>query len=129
MGCDNGPSAVSAANDLIVSIELIYGPDSTAVLAVRKALTLSRRSKRPRQSIETMPFIALVSRLIRRAGERVGDSDEPELAALLGLQETLDHALQTAVDGQRAIGRSWAHIGRATGMAKQSAHERWGFHD
>lgn len=117
---------MSAANDLIASIEATYGPESDAALAVRKALTISRRSKRPRQPIETLPFVALVSRLIRRAGERVGDADEPELAALLALQKTLDHAIQAAVDGQRSIGRSWAYIAQASGITKQSAHERWG---
>lgn len=117
---------MNAASELVASIEAIYGPDSDAANAVRQALTLSRRRKRPSSPIETLPFVAMVGRLIRRAGQRVGDADEHELAALLGLEKTLDAAIQTAVTGQRSIGRSWAHIGNAAGMKRQSAFERWG---
>jgi hypothetical protein len=104
----------------------MYGADSLAAIAVREALTLSRRPKRGRRSVETLDFIASVRRLVRRAGVRVADADEHELRALMALQETLDEALQVAVDGQRSIGRSWAYIGDAAGMKRQSAFERWG---
>jgi hypothetical protein len=117
---------VSTSADLVASIEAMYGADSLAAIAVREALTLSRRPKRPRRSVETLDYVALVRRLVRRAGQRVADSDEHELRALMALQETLDEALQVAVDGQRSIGRSWAYIGDAAGMKRQSAFERWG---
>lgn len=35
-------------------------------------------------------------------------------------------ALDQAVATGRAAGLTWAEIGRATGIARQSAHERWG---
>ena len=117
---------MSVATELVAQIEAMYGVDSDAANAVRVALTLSRRRKRASQPVETLPYIGLVNRLIRRAGERVADSDEPELAALLALQTTLDNAVQIAVDGQRSIGRSWAHVARASGTTRQSAFERWG---
>lgn len=117
---------MSAANDLIATIDSMYGVDSLAAIAVRQALTLPKRGKRARRSVETLDFIALVGRMIRRAGVRAGDADEHELRAMLGLQDTLTEALQVTVDGQRSIKRSWAYIGNAAGMTRQSAFERWG---
>lgn len=37
-----------------------------------------------------------------------------------------EHALDTAVAGAREAGLSWAQIGAALGISRQSAHERWG---
>lgn len=117
---------MSASNDLVASVEAMYGADSLAVMAVRQALTLPKRGKRGRRPVETLDFIVSLGRLVRRAGVRVADADEPELAALLAMRGTLDEAIQVAVDGQRAIGRSWQHIADAAGMKRQSAFERWG---
>lgn len=33
--------------------------------------------------------------------------------------------LTAAVAGARAAGASWSEVGRAAGMTRQSAHERW----
>lgn len=35
------------------------------------------------------------------------------------------HGLDTAVSAARQLGHSWEAIGRAVGMTRQSAHERW----
>lgn len=75
---------------------------------------------------ETTEYIAAVRRMIRGAGRRVADADEVELRDLLGLQATLDEAIQSAVDGQRSLGRSWAWIATATGASRQAAYQRWG---
>jgi hypothetical protein len=72
-----------------------------------------------------MDFVKLVRRLVRRAGERVGDADEYELAELVGIRTELELAIRTAIDGQRSVGRSWAHIGNALGITRQSAQERY----
>ena len=84
------------------------------------------RRKRPKQERETLAFISAASRFIRAAGARTANGDEPELAALLSLQADLDAAIQAAVDGQLAVGRSWAHIALATGKTRQAAFRRWG---
>lgn len=76
-------------------------------------------------AVETMEFIAATGRMIRAAGRRVAVADEYELAALNELRNTIDEALRTAVEGQRASGRSWADVGSALGMRKQSAQERF----
>jgi hypothetical protein len=85
----------------------------------------SKRRKRARRPVETMDFVKLVRRLVRRAGERVGDADEYELAELVGIRTELELAIRTAIDGQRSVGRSWAHIGNALGITRQSAQERY----
>lgn len=76
-------------------------------------------------SVETLPFIDAVRRMIRAAGRRVADADEFELAELLALRTEIDEAIQTAIDGQLATGRSWAQIAAATGTTRQAAHKRW----
>lgn len=93
---------------------------------VNRRLTKNRRAKRPRHYVETMEFIGAVRRFLRAASRRVAEADEHELAALVALQSDLDSAISNAVRGQRAIGRSWAHIGMATGMTRQAAYKRWG---
>lgn len=76
-------------------------------------------------TVETSEYLRAVQRMLRAAGRRVADADEPELAALLAMRRDLDDAIQQAVDGQRAIGRSWAHIAAAAGTSRQAAYERW----
>lgn len=77
-------------------------------------------------SVETLPFLSAVRRMIRAAGKRVADADEFELAELIELRREVEDAIQTAIDGQLATGRSWADIATATGTSKQAAHKRYG---
>lgn len=79
-----------------------------------------------RESVETMEYLAAARRFIKAAGRRVADSDEHELAALLALQGELADAIAAAVAGQRAHGRSWADIARATGTSREACYMRWG---
>lgn len=64
--------------------------------------------------------------MIRAAGRRVAESDEFELAELIAMRDELNQAIQTAVDGQLATGRSWAAIAVATGTTRQAAQMRYG---
>ena len=84
---------------------------------------MPRRARRER---DTVDFLVAVRRLIRRAGVRVADSDEFELAELVALRDELEDAIVVAIRGQRSIGRSWAYIGAALGIKRQSAQERYG---
>jgi uncharacterized protein with PIN domain len=77
-------------------------------------------------AVETSDYLKAAKRFIRAAGRRVADADEVELAELLTLQATLDEAIQTAVDGIRDRGMSWAYIATATGTTRQAAYQRWG---
>jgi hypothetical protein len=84
------------------------------------------RTKLPKNSVEALEFIGAVRRMLRAASVRVANADEHELAALIALQADLDAAIATAVQGQRAYGRSWAYIATATGKTRQAAFQRWG---
>jgi hypothetical protein len=74
---------------------------------------------------ETVEYLSAARRFIRRAGERCAEADEVELRELLALQNTLDEAVQTAVNGLRAQGHSWQYIATATGTSRQAVQQRW----
>lgn len=76
-------------------------------------------------AVETLPYLEACKRFIRAAGVRVAAEDEFELAELLELEKTLQEAIQVAVDGQRARGKSWPAIALATGKSWQAAQKRW----
>lgn len=78
-----------------------------------------------RQEVETARWLGFARRIIRRAGERVADSDEFELAELVSLRDDLEQAIRVAVQGQRSVGRSWAYIGDALGTTRQAAQARY----
>ena len=80
------------------------------------------RAKRVR---ETPEVAAAASRMIRAIGVRAG-SDVDALPLLVELRADLDRALLDSVAACRVMGWSWTDVGRATGMRRQSAQERWG---
>lgn len=75
-------------------------------------------------AVETAEYLVAVRRLIRRAGVRVADADEPELRALVDLRKELDAAIDKAAHGQLER-TSMAGIGRALGITRQSAWARY----
>lgn len=48
-----------------------------------------------------------------------------QVAALSALRAEVCQQLDEAVVTARAAGASWSEVGRAAGMTRQSAHERW----
>ncbi|QCQ16977.1 hypothetical protein EHF32_09745 [Microbacterium sp. RG1] len=76
--------------------------------------------------METLPYLAFARRIIRKAGERVGDADEFELAELVSLRVDIEEAIAVAVRGQKATGRSWTKIGDALGISRQAVQQRYG---
>lgn len=84
---------------------------------------MARSARRERDTLE---YLAAARRFIRRAGERVAEADEFELAELAALREVLESAIQVGVHGQRDMcGRSWADIGAALGTTRQAAQARY----
>lgn len=81
------------------------------------------RAKREREIPE---YAAMVRRILRAHGRRVGDADPEDLAELVAMRETLDAAIAVAVKGQRRNGFSWAAIGRGLGITRQAAQMAWG---
>ncbi len=88
---------------------------------------LTPRRKRSRRPIEPTDYAAMMRRMIRAYGRRVADADVEDLADMLAVRAELDAAIAFAVRTSRERwGRSWADIGRAAGVTRQTAHERWG---
>ncbi len=77
--------------------------------------------------VENSSDASMLSRMIRAYGRRVADSDPDDLATMLALRDEFDLAVAAGVRGMREnYGYSWADIGRAAGMTRQAAHEKWG---
>jgi len=90
-------------------------------MSVKRSLTPKRKRER-----ETPEYAAMVRRVIRAHGRRCGDADPEDLAELVEMSATLAEAIGDAVSGLRASGFSWAQIGRALGMTRQAAQQRFG---
>jgi hypothetical protein len=76
-------------------------------------------------AIETLEYMAAARRFIAAAGRRVADSDEPELVKLSELHQAVDKALAVAVAGWIDRGQSWGDVGRALGISRQAARQRF----
>lgn len=84
-------------------------------------------SRDSRGVVETAEYAKMVQRMIRSYGKRVGNADDVDLAEMVKLRDAVDDAIQTAVEMQRASwGRSWTDIGRALGITRQAARQRFG---
>lgn len=78
-------------------------------------------------SVETPEYAAMLRRMIRAYGRRVGDADDVDLADMLTIRAAVDAAIAEAVTGQRErYGRSWADIARGLGVTRQAAQMRYG---
>lgn len=75
---------------------------------------------------ETTEYAGMVRRIIRAHGRRVAQADDVDLAELIEIRETLETAIQDAVDGMRERGQSWAYIARAFGTTRQAVQMRYG---
>jgi hypothetical protein len=90
--------------------------------AVKPTLTSKRRN---RPAVENLDYAAFSRRVIRAAARRIAAGDVDELTHLLSLERELQCAIQTAVNGLRAQGYSWADIALRIGITRQAAHQRW----
>lgn len=77
------------------------------------------------RTTQTADYLAMVRRIIRAAGRRVGSADPEDLQELIELQVTLDLAIREAVHAQRLSGITWQSIGDATGTSRQAAIQKW----
>lgn len=81
--------------------------------------------KRPKRYVEVSDFIAMVGRLVLKAGERASHADPDDLAALVRMRADVDAAIVAAVIGLRRSGFTWKTIGEATGTSKEAAVQKW----
>lgn len=68
----------------------------------------------------------MLERMIRAYGKRVGADDPDALAGMLALEDALSEAIESAVKALKAQGFYWTEIGKAVGLSKQAAQQRWG---
>lgn len=77
-------------------------------------------------SVETPEYAAMLERMIKAYGRRVGDGDPVDLTRMAEVVEALEAATRVAVEGLRAAGFSWREVGESLGMSKQAAQQRFG---
>lgn len=71
------------------------------------------------------PEVAEAARAVWRREHLDPINVDDEIRAAVDARRTADALLDAAVAKARQLGRSWADIGAATGMTRQSANERW----
>lgn len=76
-------------------------------------------------SVENASYAAMLRRMIRSYGRRVGKGDETDLADMLQLRADFDEAITDAVHTMRADGIPWSYIAEGAGISRQAAWERW----
>jgi hypothetical protein len=81
--------------------------------------------RRTRPAVENHDYAAFSRRVIRAQARRIAAGDVDEFTQLLSLEHELQRAIQTAVDGLRAQGYSWADIALRIGITRRAAHQRW----
>jgi hypothetical protein len=92
--------------------------------AVRVSLTAP--APRARRHRENGDYAGFLLRVIRSYGRRVAAGGLEDLTVMLSCHKAMGSAvcdaIRTARDEQ---GWTWADVGRAAGVTRQSAHERW----
>jgi hypothetical protein len=84
-------------------------------------------ARRERRYIETEEYVAFIHRILRALGTRVGDADVEMLASLASLPGLVEELLGETVERLRdQHGYAWSDIGRALGITRQAAQQRFG---
>jgi hypothetical protein len=74
---------------------------------------------------EHAPLFDLSPEQLRAALQEVHRQAVTDVGAAAEAHKSSADALDRAVNAARAAGASWTEIGRAAGIARQSARERW----
>ena len=75
--------------------------------------------------VNARPEVAVAAHAVWRREHLDPIDVEDEIRAAVAARRDADALLDAAVAKARSVGRSWADIGAATGMTRQSANERW----
>jgi hypothetical protein len=75
--------------------------------------------------VENKEYFEFAKRIINAGAKRAGNADEHDLKAFSDLKKLVDEQLNVAVSQQRQGGKSWADIGYALGISRQSAFKRF----
>jgi hypothetical protein len=84
------------------------------------------RPKRRRHLVDHDEYLAMMARIARAAGPRVGKADPAQLRLLIGVAADIDRTIVYAVAGLRACGFKWQTIADELGVTRQAAQQRWG---
>lgn len=84
------------------------------------------RAKPLRPTVENDAYVEMMRRCVRALGRRIGDGDVEHVGLALALRDEMDAAIAEGVRVLHEAGESWSRIGRAAGMTKQAAQQRWG---
>lgn len=76
-------------------------------------------------AVETPEYSAMLERMIKAYGKRVGDGDPIDLARMVELRRVFDEALVLAVRGQSSAGFSWREIAEGLGTSREAAFMRF----
>lgn len=68
----------------------------------------------------------MVRRMVKALAKRVAEADDVDLAEMVEIRRVLEDAIEQAVIGQKAAGRSWAEIAAGLGTTRQYAQKRYG---
>jgi hypothetical protein len=79
-----------------------------------------------RGRIENDEYAAMMGRLLRAWRRRLEAADEWDLAEFASFALEVDLELVSVVAAWRTDGRSWAEVGRALGISRQAAQQRFG---
>lgn len=71
-------------------------------------------------------WFRMISRMVAASAKRVSSADLVDLRELVGIQDTLDEAIRTAITGLRDSGYSWKSLGEALGVSGQAVYMRYG---
>lgn len=98
--------------------------------AVRRELRAEQAEPKTPRVRETPEVAGAARRMVRAVGDRAA-ADVEALPLLAALAQAVDAELQRAVQGARDPGRhatpySWADVGRALGVSRQAAQQRFG---
>lgn len=83
--------------------------------------------KRAKRDVSTEDYAAFAARMLRAYGRRVADGDIMDLQDLFEFREAVEEVVTAAVIDMKANGSySWAEIGKAAGMTRQAAQQKYG---
>lgn len=74
---------------------------------------------------ENPEYGAMVARMLRAYGKRVGEADPIDFVELVALRYELEEAITAAVAGQIKAGFSWREVAEGLGVSKEAAWMRY----
>ena len=78
-----------------------------------------------RRPVDNDDYAAFAARIIAAQARRVAKGDIDAVADMARLADELDYRTRVAIHGLLDKGYSWTDVGRALGISRQGARQRW----